>query len=602
MAIVTTPGGFELHYNGYTFDPDHTHTTQCDIDPIPSKDGRTIVYSEFTIGVRTWVVGYPTDAIVQDLVRKLEKSGGHFRYRGRSLGDLIINTSNIRDIAYGPMPKPCRLTFFGARASTAIDWSVVVRVPICADAVYQFAPMDLSFSVEHQLRANGRVNRVVSGELRIPNNRTSPGSRRIMDSPDEYRSDVTPPVPYGFRREWQPWKVNDSRTILSFGWTDLEFDRMPYPPGIAHATYNHSMNSTDKGLVQYTNTIDAEYTPAAGYPPKICEQAFATLVRTRFEESAKQRRGTQATLIPVAFTSKEMDGYNDFRQSFSLTYLLAGTTLREAIQHSGMWTLTGDDWATWRNSVQNSSLSPYGYSQVKFRTGDDAIVDLCGPPPQSPGISGSRVPDFLGNYFKQYPNAESSWLDYYNSIRVEVDSGVAVFRDEGAEPNDAINGGELVSTMQGGIHGNPVAGEITPEQAQQIAGILFRATPGLIKLNPAMKQKNDFAGVAGVPGNIPSGRLEEHRVQQRAAPTCYIFMTGHALRVGFPIPCPELLDVEGVKPVKDNRLDMGEGFTCAIVGNAAVPIYGAKWNLRYFLPKVPKAPITPPANPMYGGR
>lgn len=598
MAITTVTGVWEAHYNGYTFDPDHTHTTQCDVDPILSKDGRTVTHSEYTIGLRTYVLGFPTDAHVQDLVRKLNKSGGTFRYRGRSLGSLVVNTSNIKDVAFGPVPRACRLTFFGKNAATCIDWGVTVRMPSCADAVFQFAPMDLSYSVEHKLRVNGRVDRAVTGELRIPNNRTAPGSRSIFDSPDDYRDDVTPPVPEGFRREWQPWKVNDARTVLSFGWTDIEFDRQIYPPGIAWATYSHKLASTDKGLVQYTNTISAEYIPAAGYPPKICEQAFATLVRTRFQASIASRRGTQATVIPVSFSSDEVGGYEDLKQSFSLNYILVGSTLRECIGQSGMWTATGDRWDVWKNSVATSSLSPYGYSSVSFQPGDDKIVDLCGPQPESPGITAQRKWQMLGGFAVAYPNAESSWLDYYNSIRVEVDSGLAVFRDEGAEPSGTINGGELVSTMQGGIHGVPKAGELTPAQAQNIANLLFAATPGLVKLNPAMKQKDDFAGVAGV----PSGRLEENRAQQRAAPTCYVTMTGHAMRVGFPIPCPELTDVEGVKPVKDNRLDMGEGFVCAIVGNAAVPVYGAKWNLRYFLPTIPKAAITPPANPLYGGR
>jgi hypothetical protein len=70
------------------------------------------------------------------------------------------------------------------------------------------------------------------------------------------------------------------------------------------------------------------------------------------------------------------------------------------------------------------------------------------------------------------------------------------------------------------------------------------------------------------------------------------------MRAGFAIPCPELIDVEGVVPRKDNRLDMGEGFACGVVGNAAVPVYGARWNLRYFLEKIPARPITPPPNPM----
>lgn len=611
MAFGHVPGGFETAYNGFTFDPEYTYLTGLNIEPVKSRDGRTVLYNEFAFSFRTYVLGLPTDAIVMDALARLTKDGGEFRFQGRAIGSLLINTNGQKDVNFGPKVGTFGVVFIGPRSATQIDWKVVVSIPYCADAVYQFAPMDLSYTVEHKPRANGRVDRAVSGELRIANNRLAPGSRRIMDSPDNWRADVTPPVPEGFRREWSPWKVNDARTVLSFGWTDIEFDRNVYPPGIAWAEASHRLNSENVGLTTFSATIEGEYLVAAGYPLKVAEQAFGVLVRSRFASAraAMKADGQNGTILPTAFSSDESGIYSDSRQRFSLSYRLMNSTLRQCIAHSGQWTPTGSNWADWKNSMQASVLSPYGYSSMVFLPGDDLIVDLCGQQMESPGQTGSRKQQELRGFADEYPSAESSWLSYENHIRVEADSGLATFRDAGSESSGTgIAGGELVADLKAGPQ--PKAGVLTSTfsgtggLSLNVASLLYGlSSPGAF-LNPAMKQGNDFGAITGrlEENRIPSGQLEENRVQERAAPTCYVYMYGQALRAGFPIPCPELVDVEGVVPRKDNRLDRGEGFTCGVVGNAAVPVFGAKWNLRYFLDRIPAKPITPPANPLLGSR
>lgn len=606
MALVP-PGGFEFIYNGYRFDPDYTHTTQMSVHPVLSKDGRTVIYSEFVIGVRTFIVGYPTDPEVTRAMKLLTKSGAPLQFNGRSIGDLNINTGGKTDVIFGPIPRPLNFVFNGAKGATQIDWVAVAHIPTCDDAVYQFAAMDLAFSVEHRPRQNGRVDRVVAGELRVANNRIDPAARQMLDSPDAWRDKVVAPVPSGFRREWASWKVDETKTRLSFGWTDIEFGGAIYPMGIAWCEASHRSDSADKGLVTYQSRIEAEYLVAAGYPPVTAERAFARLVNERWAAARKEGKG-QSTIVPVAFSAAETGIYSDPRCTFALTYMVVGTTLRQLVKQSGMWVEPKDKWEDWKNSVQSSVLSPYGYSSIAFTPGDDRIVDLCKGEMESPGITAARNARQLRGLDVRYPNPESSWVSYHNAIRIEADSGLAVFRDEGAVPADnPIVGGELVADVRA-LPGAPPAGEIDADKAKEIAGLLFGITNPLVRFDPAMRQGDDFAGVAGV----PSGRLEENRiggeeaeqtrVQHRAAPLVYVYMTGYAMRVGFPIPCPELTDVEGEIPVKDNRLDRGEGFVCAIVANAAVPVYGARWNLRYSISKIPARPITPPANPLFGGR
>ena len=77
----------------------------------------------------------------------------------------------------------------------------------------------------------------------IPNNRTNPALNYSYDNPDKYRDKVSPPVPFGFRREWGDWNIDPSRTELSFSWVDKEFGRNVYPPGIVSVKASHNVRT-----------------------------------------------------------------------------------------------------------------------------------------------------------------------------------------------------------------------------------------------------------------------------------------------------------------------------------------------------------------------
>ena len=77
---------------------------------------------------------------------------------------------------------------------------------------------------------------------------------------------------------------------------------------------------------------------------------------------------------------------------------------------------------------------------------------------------------------------------------------------------------------------------------------------------------------------------EKVGVQRRTTGTIHVWLGGYALRVGFPIPVPELLTINGIAPTLDNRIGHGEHFTQAIVGNTGLsPIVRATWWLHYVI-------------------
>lgn len=255
-------------------------------------------------------------------------------------------------------------------------------------------------------------------------------------------------------------------------------------------------------------------------------------------------------------------------------------------------------------------------AKLTFRPGEDRIIDLCGGEPEGPATP-PQEPQ-LRDLFAGQIQPDTSWLLYQNYVTVEAETGtVPVQRLPKKEVQDAKTGGLTAELRAANFPGNPASPPPPPPVGRQAdvflpAGIdTSRAVGGraanlLQLLREFARQEADagFGPVAGgQSGDAGTPKADQAPgAQRRAEPACYVVMHGRALRAGFPIPCPELTEVEDMKKGDGlwcvNRTDRGEGFTTGIVGNAVVPVFGARWRLRYYLKKVPKGPVAPPRNPI----
>lgn len=603
-------------YNGFVFDPDYTTTTQLVVTPVEDPAGRTTMYNEYRIRLRSYITGAPTDAAVVAARQRLTKFGGAFVYGGtsRGVGTISLNTTSRRDVLYGPKPTLLALEPKGPNACR-LDWEVMLRVPDCPAARYSFAPMALAYRVEFRIRRNGRTDRAVTGELRIPNNRKLPGSREILDSPDRYRETIPPPVPEGFRREWGPWQIDESRTRLSFGWTDSELDGSAFPPGVVDAKVSQTTRSTGPGMLQWETTIRAEYEALPGYEA-VPLLHWARVVKDRIVD-AKKRLAAQPgkappTFVPVAFECSEPDLFHPGRQAFAVTYRVSGVGVRDILNASGMWRPVPDsDWKQWDYSLKESAHHPRGIARLKWTANEDRIVDLCGDEdgsdPYAPSKFGpSGMPPAV-------VAPATSWLAYRNDVQVEADSGTTEMRQLPKLELKPTTPGELQSELRGGAGLPPPAVPYTlPAIGQEPArgaadfGGTYGGPPAAddARVRKALDDWNRTAGTTGFDALL-AGRTDPRKpeqgatVQQRGG-SVVVYMTGFAVRAGVEIPCPELKEVEGETPVPANRRDKGEGFVTGCVGNAGVPIFGARWRLRYTLKRIPTGPIPAPPNPLLG--
>jgi hypothetical protein len=80
----------------------------------------------------------------------------------------------------------------------------------------------------------------------------------------------------------------------------------------------------------------------------------------------------------------------------------------------------------------------------------------------------------------------------------------------------------------------------------------------------------------------------------------WVIMVGEAVRIGFPIPEPTLETVNGVRVLRSDRNDAGEGFKQWVdYHNGIQPFYRAKWKLRFMpVSDLPDMPLPPAPNPI----
>ena len=88
------------------------------------------------------------------------------------------------------------------------------------------------------------------------------------------------------------------------------------------------------------------------------------------------------------------------------------------------------------------------------------------------------------------------------------------------------------------------------------------------------------------------------QVVRGAEGDCSALTLGLYWLAGYPVDVPGLVSVAGVGAVEANRQDQGEGVSASTAGSwFGLPIYAARWRLRYLLTGVPQD-VQPPPNPL----
>lgn len=615
----------QLVYNGFAFGP-YTETTSMKVSPKRDSSGRTVLYNVYRFTFRTFlknVSNSRNDPLVIAARRALTKSGADFTYTGRGFGDIRVNQGAVRDVAWGPWPQELAFKPVGADQTCTLEWSLEVAVPDCADAAYSGRVMEFAYSVTFDRDAAGYSTRSIAGHLTIPQTRIAPGRNDLAESADDYRELVDAPVPVGYRRKWGSFRLDESKTRLDFTFSDEEMHENIPPPGVIEAHARHRLGSTKPGLLFWTGTLSAEYTLEKKADPAVCLRAFFTLLNARITflganlKFADQKGDAKPgqSIIPVACDFEEPEIYGPRKVNISLSYSFGGP-LGAALGLAGLWRpVPGSDWGKWSASLEGGFHHVRAGARLTFAAGDDRLVDLCGPAPvalvATTDLPQAQLPygpndaqrerQLIGKaLFTQMvqtafppPQRETSWVSYECEVFVEMESGTIPLRLLPAGPltetTDLVSGR---ADFAGPAGNDALSGELATEEwvgTVTASASDFKATPGTLSGGGVLD-----AEIA--PGQNPPSA----RVQRRTRPLVYVYLRGRAVRAGYEVPVPRLTDIDGQEPVPANRLDCGEGYTSSVVFAAGgVPLYKARWNLRYLLPAVPNRLPVPP-NPLLG--
>lgn len=591
MSSLTDPGISK--YGGYTF-PVETETTGISVVPQYDQAGRTVIHNTYTLTLQSYLTGRATDASVRAIVQQLTKPAYPFIYAGRGLG-VAVNVGGVRDVVWGPKPQSCEIKPLGGGNGVLLTWRVSFCIPDCSDATYAFAAMEYNYTLQWSIDEGGYTRRVYSGFIRVPMTRgRSPQDRVIPDSADVYREQINPPMIPGYRRIPGEFTISQDKCRLDFSIQDVQFQTNVPPPGIIKADADHQLSSTPGKFYEWNGSLNATYELAigSGATPADARDAFFALLKDRVgwtmyalslkggpnlppnpgAQGGKLDNAGNYAVIPVSFTMSEPSIYGPPVCRYAVTYRVTGASLRDMLLASGLWRPTPDgNWVAWAASMQNT-LGPRGHSGLIFNPGDDSIVDLCNGNAVDIDLSngGNKSPGgFQGIPSDTFPapTPDASWLDYKCHTYMEVDNNNVPITTLLTKPGKAVN--DILGGLALGAIGAVPGREWIPE--------LDFFTPPVKNVPPE---------------DVPGGDV------QRRKQKMYLHLTGSAARVAYPIPCPLAASWNGSPLTPCNRLNKGEGFWAGVIGDVGYPVYGARWNLRYFVEEVPTAVLPVPENPL----
>jgi hypothetical protein len=580
-------------YNGYTFSP-AAETTELRVTPMPDAAQRTVVYSIYSISIKDYLAApYSAEletapsalastaaSLGSQAVARLQKWAAPFRYEGRGVGDLSINTGGRqKDVVWGPRVKGMTFKPHGAY-TTEFTWSVEVAVPTCSDAKFAFALMEFNFKLAFEKDRQGYTTRIYSGHLRIPQTRAAVGSLTLSDSADAYLERIAPPLLKDFRRIPGSWELSEDKCTGRFSITDEQLPGHAPPPGVIEARLDHTYSSTSLGI--WTSTLSGDYTLAKGVPAAVAVEAYLRMVldRSKFIRTMRAGAGLPASTTPApppgaldwptpaTASVSETDVFGHTQVRITSSYMFGGVGFSEVLLKGGLWSPpaggAGGDWTLWAQSAGiAAALGARGHAKLTFNPREDAIIDLCGPaatpaPPTVPTAPTSVLPlvasagagaieGALKAAFPK-PPASSSWLYYCCSAVVHTLGGT---------------GGIPITTL-------PPSPLADPRTLQRAAFDVFGA-------GVEGGAKGPIPGLGSMT-SLNTQQGGETTVQQRVRPQLAVTITGQALRVGYAIPCPEIVTINGKKPVL-----IGEPMFAQRVVHPGIsaPIVKADWSATY---------------------
>jgi hypothetical protein len=532
---------------------------------------RTVMWVEHTFQIRSLIYAQvgTTDDTMDGIRHRLTSQGGDFLYSDRGYGQFSVGTQGrMKDVRFGPRVDVLSWQPWGDANAALVEWKCVVSIPECDAARFENALACWNYSVTYDQDADGFTTRRARGHIIIAQTRNGQATRTLKYSADEYREQIRPHCPFGFRPLPSSVTLSEDRNRLDFAYADEEMGPDIPPPGIIRIDAGmEATNTRPAAFGIYSYTLAATYDMARGVSAKVAYDHFMKFKDSRIavcramaalqpvpttpESPGVVNTGakTKGELILTGWRVREPRIYGKVKQAaFALTWTMT-YPIRSLMAHS-FWTPVPDsNYTKWRTSLANTVFAVRGNAGLRYSAKDsDLVIDLC-----SLGTPGNRPVENPTTGFKLVQSAAP-----------------AEFKPE--DPTWAMFEQFFWFQRVDSTYVHKPLGE-----------------PG----NTGTTLKTNFPR----PGSEDAYANEAMIVGQRCSPTWMLIHEGRAVRADQTVPPPTVLSIGGVELTPANRPT--DGFRQMRVPTAdGRLVYAARWRFRYIV-KQPFSTDIAPENPIY---
>jgi hypothetical protein len=572
----------------------------------------------------------------------------------------VNGPGGIRDACYGPKPELLSFVPVGDSVSALVTWRVKTWLPCQHAEVKKYRDLIVEFTYrcQHSLDQDGYSKIQYNGTCEIAANRVVPGSVALSDHVDRVREQVKPRVPLGFRLAGQTYDFNEDKRILTWSCVHEQV-REPLPQGVTTFGIRHSVSSGLSGgraFTKWSGSLSGGVVVPPNYSKRWGVVQFLGLLYDRlrrdgFVGGASLQRGGPFGLVPRLQVRR---GYA-FITDFAVTNEVCGKGLELSAKYwfiypgsllqvmaiSGVTEglpLASNSFVRWKQSLDNSTWHARGANRVEWKKTDDFIVDLCVTAPKK-----IELPDDPQRQRRQRPvepqNFPGTPTRDVDHDRPTPPPPPPRQPSPPPSPRRLNIPGQLDAHKPGGP--STRGGGQTPDLLEGIVDPRLRPPPALregfvpteadswtrydLKLRYEEKKPRwaehkplkteprpllegiapDVTGAheehstspGGQAGSVKERKKENvSEFQDVGTPTAKLYLSGTAERVGYRIPLPGAMRVNGAEVRLSRVLSATEEIIARVAG---APVWRRTFLIEYVLP-APLRLMPVAANPFLG--
>lgn len=582
QTIIGFDNSSAVMLGDFTFDS--VRQVRCAARNIEAEDGVTIIGHE-----RTYTIaGYLYDStnaggFAEYMFAELMQPRQTFVIQNAGISDITV--SQFVDIADGPKVLDLHLEPVGG--SNCYLYTIVIRVTLpntCGSSYYHYPPVNgnvraLVYDVDWTINESQFQTRTISGYIELNNTRGANGV--VSRNANELRNqlwDLHPVLPR-FKRTQSYHESTDKRR-LSFSIVDREIESPDaFPELAANISGRHRARWArgKEGAIQPNYvSLEVELSPYA--VDRIL--GFKYFLDVLFAKMNFARKNGATVFLDVLEIQDDLFSYN---QSFQASFRLLGEIKTSDGETGGIGPSTilaagptqpmpfGRDTTAWLRCNRalpggNANLRDAG-NQFGTASSCTGVLDPLKRQDPYRDEVGYVNTDNRRTLQNEKPPSDKSYLKYENSHTEESENPVMQLPYTQESQDDSASGGSSDPIVNPGSE-NPLG---TPGSANQ------NTPEATSDSDPAdtLKNKTTYNGGRAV-GTA-------HEIQVSGIKRKRYIMSGSAVRVGYPVPRPQIAKI-GDQDAVEGRAVFSQKQLAYQFGQ---PVYGAAWQIEYLVENSP---------------